>query len=152
MSRLHRLNLGCGKDYLKDWYHHDISKHSDFIDYVWDLNLIPYAIWKDNQFDEIKAYSVFEHLRPTLLETMNECHRILAPNGRIAIKFPRFSSETIYDDPTHIWHWSEKTLHYFDPTTKYGKEYDFYTDKKWRIIDLQVIKNRTVFAEMRTVK
>ena len=88
-----------------------------------------------------------------MLQTLDELHRILIHDGKLTLKYPIWSSETIRHDPTHIWtHWDEYCLQYVDPETKYGKEYNFYTDRKWRIIDLQVIKNRNVFAELRVIK
>jgi len=143
-----KLNLGAGKRIDKDAINHDIWKHSKYIECVYDLNIAPWAIWKDNQFQEITAISVLEHLKLTLVESANELHRIVKPSGVVRIKYPTKTSETIHDDPTHRWFWSQRVLEFLDPDTEYGQRYDFYPHKKWRIIDLRVNKNRSVVAEL----
>jgi len=146
------LNLGAGLRYFPDYINHDITKHHDHIDIVYDLNHTPWTCWSDNQFDMIQAVSVFEHLEINIFQAMNECWRILKPTGKIYIKYPTFESPTIHDDPTHRWFWSKNILDYFDPTTEYGKRYAFYSERKWTIIDYNHIKNRAVGAELRPIK
>ena len=142
-----KLNLGCGKNIRDGCINLDLTKHSDGVDIVHDLNVIPYP-FDDNTFDEIFALSVFEHLRPTLIETMNECWRIMKVKGIIHIKYPLDGSPTIADDPTHIYRWSVRTLDYLDPDTEYGREYGFYTPYKWQILERTTHKNLSVHAKL----
>lgn len=131
-----KLNLGCGKN-IRDpdvWINHDINHHDNAIMAVHDLNITPWP-WEDNSFEEIAALSVFEHLRLTLIESLNECWRIICPQGVLALKYPLFTSPHIHDDPTHIWFWSDKVLEFVDPDYAYGKKCDYYTEFKWRILE-----------------
>ena len=127
------LNLGCGNDIRKGWINHDLLRHTKHIK-PWDLNNTPWP-WKDNTMTVIDAISVFEHLKLTLIETLNECWRILTPNGLLHIKYPLDKSCFIREDPTHRWFWGEFVTDFVDPTTKYGKGALYYTPFKWKIID-----------------
>ena len=129
------LNLGCGDDVRvsEEWINHDLTTHRPEIDVAWDLNVRPWP-WEDCSFDEIEAVSVFEHLELTLIETLDECWRILKPAGQLHVKYPVFTSPFVHDDPTHRWYWSSSVFDFVDPDTKYGKTYRYYTRCHWRII------------------
>jgi SAM-dependent methyltransferase len=130
-----KLQLGCGNDPLTgpDVVNHDRMKHRPEVDIVHDLDILPWP-WSGNSFDLIVARSVFEHLRLNLIESLNECWRILRPGGQIFIKLPHWQSDISHDDPTHRWYFSLRSLDQFDPDTPRGKDYGFYTDRKWRIV------------------
>jgi len=127
------LNLGCGLDIREGWINHDIIKHSKHIT-AWDLNDTPWP-WGTSTIDVIDAISVFEHLKLTFIETLNECWRILKPTGAIHIKYPLNTSPFIREDPTHRWFWGIYVTDFVDPRTKYGKDVPFYTPFKWHILD-----------------
>lgn len=146
-----RLNLGSGNNLIANAINHDIVAHRPEIDCVHDLNVTPWP-FEDNQFFEIIFYSVIEHLIITPIESLNECWRILRPDGTLLLKYPVHTSPTIYDDPTHRWFLSVRSLDYVDPTTKYGTEYGFYTPYKWRIEAKVVTKNRTMKARLSPMK
>lgn len=144
------LNLGAGNRILSGEcvVNHDITKHRPEIDIAHDLNQLPWP-WLDGSFDEIQLISVAEHLAITLIQQLDECWRILKHDGELIIKFPLWTTSTAHDDPTHRWWWSERVLEVFDPDTKYGQDHPYYTDKKWEILDLGIIKGRNVKARMR---
>jgi SAM-dependent methyltransferase len=127
------LNLGAGNKILPEAINHDLRLHRPEIDVAWDLNDQPWP-WDDDSFDLVVAQAVFEHLRRNLVETLNECWRILAPGGRLRVKLPYWNHANSYMDPTHYWQFDLGTLDLFDPDTKYGQSYSFYTDRKWRIV------------------
>ena len=127
-----RLNLGAGNDIRNGWVNHDIEMRNG-IQCAWDLNERPWP-WENNTFDRIDAISVFEHLKLTLIETLDECWRILKPGGHLYIKYPVFTSPFIHHDPQHRWFWSEATIDFVDPATKYGETHSYYTDRKWKIV------------------
>ena len=131
-----KLNLGCGTDIKNPnvWWNHDIKKHRKEIDAVHDLNILPWP-WKDDQFTEIYAYSVLEHLKLNLVESMDECWRILVKTGIMRIKYPLVTNPRIFDDPTHYWSWNLKTLEFLDPEYGYGAEYNYYTRRNWKILE-----------------
>lgn len=129
------LNLGCGNKLMTDpgSINHDLTKHRPEVDVAWDLNELPWP-WADNSFDSIVAASVLEHLRINLVESLDECWRILRPEGTIHLKLPFWEHANAYADPTHYWRFGLNTLDYFDPTTKLGSQYGFYTTRKWKIV------------------
>jgi predicted SAM-dependent methyltransferase len=147
------LNLGAGKSPIKDAVNHDITKHSDFISIVWDLNKLPWP-WKDNSFDKIVAWAVLEHLDISLVQSMNECWRILRPGGIIALKVPYWDSEGCWNDPTHKRGYTLQSMDYFDPDTKFGTQYNFYTPFKWKGLKKGFVKgsNKSIRFELRVKK
>jgi len=129
-----RLNLGCGATYIADGLNHDIVAHSDHVDVVWDLNEMPWP-WEDEEFDGVIAKAVLEHLHWTLVESINECWRILKPDGHLYVKVPYWDSKVSYQDPQHRWFFAPRVFEYFDPETPLGKQYHWYTDFKWHLLN-----------------
>ena len=127
-----RLNLGCGSTPIENGINCDIVAHSPYVDVVWDLNNMPWP-WKDEEFDGIIAKAVLEHLHWTLVESVNECWRILKPGGYLFLKVPAWNHKVSYQDPTHRWFFSERVFEYFDPNTQLGKKYGWYTPFKWTL-------------------
>ena len=127
------LNLGAGNVILPGAVNHDLRKHRPEIDVVHDLNVLPWP-WGDESFDVISAQSVLEHLQLTLIDSINECWRLLRPRGTLALRIPWWQSDLSHRDPTHRWFANLETLDIFDPTSKYGMQYGFYTDRKWRFV------------------
>ena len=127
------LNLGAGNNIKGNALNHDRTAHRREIAAVWDLNNLPWP-WADDSFGRIVAVSVLEHLRLNLVESLDECWRILRPGGHIYLKVPHWQSDTSHQDPTHYWYFSLKSFDQFDPETERGKEYSFYTPRKWRLL------------------
>ena len=127
------LNLGAGNKIIGNAVNHDQIKHRPEIAVVWDLNILPWP-WPDNSFDLIVVRSVLEHLKLNLVESLDECWRILRPKGQIFLKLPHWKSDVAYWDPTHRWQFSVRSLDQFDPDTKRGQEYGFYTEQKWKFL------------------
>ena len=127
------LNLGAGNRIIADAVNHDLVKHRPEIAMAWDLNELPWP-WPDNSFDLIWAWSVLEHLKLNLLESLDECWRILRPKGQIYLKIPYWKSDVSYNDPTHRWAFGLNCLDQFDPDTWRGKTYSYYTPRKWKLI------------------
>jgi SAM-dependent methyltransferase len=128
------LNLGAGNKIIENAINTDLTKHRPEIDIAWDLNDLPWP-WPDRSFDLIVARSVFEHLRLDLVQSLNECWRLLASGGSLFIKLPYWQSDVSHWDPTHRWFFSLHSLDQFDPDTTRGQEYAFYTPRKWKIIE-----------------
>ena len=128
------LNLGAGNHIWKGATNHDRLRHRKEIDVTHDLNVLPWP-WGDNSFDLIAASSVFEHLDLDLVQTLNECHRILRTGGRLRVKVPFWQHDNAYADPTHRWRYSLRSFDVFVPKTKLGAELNFYTPHKWRFVE-----------------
>lgn len=133
-----KLNLGCGDAPMADAVNHDRIKHRPEIDVAHDLNNLPWP-WKDSSFDMIVAASVFEHLNLDLVQSVDECWRILRPKGQLYLKLPHWQSDVSWWDPTHRWRYSLRSFDLFDPDTKYGQLYAFYTPRKWKIVNPAVL-------------
>jgi len=140
------LNLGAGNRIIEGAINHDLQRYRPEIDVAWDLNELPWP-WEDESFDKILAIAVLEHLRLNLVESMNECWRLLRPGGVLYAKLPHWQADGSYIDPTHYWRFSVKSLDVFDPETEYGQRYSFYTGRKWRFIKRPKLNDaKTSFA------
>lgn len=168
------LNLGAGNRIIEGADNHDIIKHRDEINIVFDLDMIfdndHYPFWlyqclyqnslslteyKNGYYDEIQFISVIEHLNITPIQALNECWHLLKPDGILVIKYPHYTSVTAYHDPTHK-HWlTEHSLDYVDPSTQFGKDYSYYTPYKWHIetpVDKRIVKDRNVKMVLKPIK
>jgi predicted SAM-dependent methyltransferase len=95
-----------------------------------DIEVLPWPI-EDTLFDAAIAWHLFEHLKPWLMiDIMNECHRVLKPNGLLYVGMPSPGSPQFYQDPTHIRTWNKSTPKHFDPDST---QYKFYHPKPWKI-------------------
>jgi SAM-dependent methyltransferase len=140
------LNLGAGNRIIEGAVNHDLRKHRPEIDVSHDLNVLPWP-WADASFDKVLAIAVLEHLRLNLIESMNECWRVLRPDGVLYVKLPHWKHDHSYMDPTHYWQFSTRVLAVFDPGTEFGRRYAFYTDRKWKIVKGPRLNDaRTSFA------
>lgn len=142
----HILNLGAGNrpilaDAGRTVVNHDRTAHHDYISSVHDLNVLPWP-WEDNQFTEICARAVFEHLQHNLYISMDECWRILAPGGVCEVKVPVWNHPVTFTDATHIQGgYALGVFDVIDPETKRGKQYGFYGFKPWKIIRPAALNN-----------
>lgn len=132
-----KLQLGAGNRPRQGYINNDIIKLPG-IQIVHDLNVLPWP-WQDGQFEEILATAIFEHLWLTLGRSIQECWRILKPNGLLVTKVPDHNSTTIADDPQHIHRgWSKRAFEFFDPTQgEYGRRGVMYGYHPWRIISIK---------------
>ena len=108
------LNLGCGDDYITylDIKVVNVDKNKLVkCDLVLDLEKGSFP-WKDNSIDGIVAKHLVEHfLNP--IPFMNECWRVLKPDGQIYIEVPAGGTVDYYKDPTHMRPFIEQTFRYF---------------------------------------
>jgi SAM-dependent methyltransferase len=140
------LNLGAGNKIIKYAVNHDQIMHRPEIDVTADLNYI--WPWVRDSFDKVIALSVFEHLHRTLYSSMDQVWGILRPGGICQLKLPYWKSENAHNDATHRWAgFGLGVLDHLDPATKSGREYGYYTDRKWRIIKRPTLnRSATSFA------
>ena len=129
------LNLGAGNRVKTDpgAINLDRTKHRPEIDVAHDLNVLPWP-FADESFDKVLAIAVLEHLKLNLVESLDECWRLLRPGGTLYVKLPHWKADNSYIDPTHYWQFSLRSLEVFDPATEFGKRYAFYTARKWQIV------------------
>jgi len=80
------LNLGCGQRFHKDWTNIDFVSNSP---YVQAYNLLQGIPFEDNAFEVVYHSHVLEHFsKADGKKFIQECHRVLKPNGIIRIAVP----------------------------------------------------------------
>jgi len=116
-----KLNLGCMNDYREGWINLDFDRNYK-ADIYHNLNIIPYP-FKENQFDEILASAILEHL-DNPLDVMMEFWRIGKDNGRIYLLLPHCSALFHWAEIEHKhaftvnsfgrWEWNKELYPYFE--------------------------------------
>jgi predicted SAM-dependent methyltransferase len=132
------LILGCGKHYNKQDNDTCLDVHQfTGVDIVHNLDVVPWPI-KDNSFDSIIATHVIEHL-DSLVNFMDECHRILVKGGNVYLETPHADKENfdlMFCDPTHRHYYRKHSfINYF---TKGGVETFGYTQRPWSLWHIEV--------------
>ena len=88
------LDIGCGYEKHKNINKTDTVIGLDRIktpgvDVVWNLEKTPLP-FKKNEFDEVHASHVIEHVE-NVVELIKDLHRIIKPKGKLFITVPHFS-------------------------------------------------------------
>lgn len=147
-----KLNLGCGgKPYPRSdgWVNHDKIKHSDFVDCAWDLSEFPWRCPNDlvrtSSFEQIAARDVLEHLPPdAFFPFFDSCWDLLTDKGTIEIQVPQWGSTNALLDPTHWRGFHLGSFDILDPETKFGRKNFWYSTKKWRLLQRNVVPKSDV--------
>ena len=97
-----RLDLACGDN--KAAGHLGIDKYKmASTDYEFDLLEFPWPL-DDASVDSLHCSHFFEHIpglqRPAF---MDECWRVLKPNGQLSVITPHWTSQRSVQDFTHAW-------------------------------------------------
>lgn len=98
MSKIKKLNLGCGRDYKKGWVNLDFNDQY-YLDIIHNLDKIPYP-FENSEFDYIYCSHILEHVGD-LFKTLKELSRILKKGGILHIRIPHFSNGNGYGDLSH---------------------------------------------------
>jgi predicted SAM-dependent methyltransferase len=125
-----RLHLGAGNEILPGWTNHDLVQLPG-IDVAHDLSLFPWP-FENNSFDEIRMVHVLEHL-PETIRTVEEVHRIAAPDATVTIRVPYWNSPDMISDPTHKAFFNEYSFDYFDPVQRHCQERPYYSTARFQI-------------------
>lgn len=124
-----KLNIGCARKIMQEYVNLDIEKFPG-VDVVHDLNKYPYP-FKANQFREINADNVLEHL-DSIVKPLEELWRITKNNGIINIWVPIFPSVWAFADPTHKQIFTYFTFNYFNKG-------HWYCKAKFKVIERKII-------------
>ncbi len=109
-----QLNLACGHVILPkedNWLNLD-KYYINGVDIVAEIPPIPF---KDESFDHILVSHFLEHVSAgkPIIDVMNECWRILRPNGTMHVEVPYWNTEEYVRDPTHVQPWNMDKFRYF---------------------------------------
>jgi hypothetical protein len=126
------LNLGCGNKHLNGAINLD-RVPSVNPDILHDIEKFPWPFEKD-RFDEVYANDILEHCSD-MVATMDEIHRVCQKGAVVRITTPHFSAANSFTDPTHRYHFSYFSFHYFTG----DHDFDFYTNKRFRSRGAQII-------------
>jgi SAM-dependent methyltransferase len=127
------LDVGCGASKQPGAVGMD-HQALEGVDVVHSWNEFPWP-FEDESVLTIVASHVVEHVNPAdghFLRWMNECWRVLKPEGQLAIVTPYAGSAGFWQDPTHCNGCSEATWYYFDPAHASGF-WGFYKPQPWQI-------------------
>lgn len=104
----YKLNLGCGSDMKKDHINIDVLDSAD-LQLDLEVGKLPFP---KGSVESIFAAHIFEHLH-SFPKLMNECHRVLKPNGTLQVHVPCYPASEVFHDPTHVRVFTDKTFQYF---------------------------------------
>lgn len=101
--------------------------------YIWDLNDMPMKMFEDNEFDEIHAYEILEHIGTqgdwvAFFDQFNEFWRILKPGGWFCGTVPWYSSVWQWADPGHTRVIAPGTLAFLDQDIYAENDANWMTD------------------------
>jgi SAM-dependent methyltransferase len=101
------------------------------VDVVADLTHFPWP-FEDSSFERIEMHNVLEHL-PDVFKTMEELHRISAPNALVLITVPYYNSLDYGSDPTHLHGFTQFSMNFLDERTSAGKERPYYSKARFHV-------------------
>jgi len=134
-----KLNLGCGLKYFKGYDNLDYYKHEG-VDIVYDLNKIPWKFAKDNIYDEIYSDNTLEHLKPDIIDIMNEIYKIAKPNSTIKIIVPHYTTGGTYSEHHYKFFWY-RSFEY-----RFGKGSFSLENTEWK--KFKMIKRKLIFNKI----
>jgi hypothetical protein len=100
------------------------------VDIIHDLEVFPWPL-PDNCASRMLCSHLIEHIKPWLtIDFLNECWRIMRPDGQLLIATPYAGSPRFWQDPTHCHGWLEATPQYFDCDYPL---WDVYRPRCWKL-------------------
>lgn len=136
-KRIHKLNVGCGRNIVKDWKNLDCIALPG-VDYIADIDqceTCPLPL-EDESVDEFLLSHVIEHVRNPL-PLMQELHRIATPNAIALVRTPYGSSDDAFEDPTHVRQYFHGSFGYFSQPFYWRADYGYRGD--WQVETIQLI-------------
>jgi predicted SAM-dependent methyltransferase len=88
-NKIQKLHIGCGNNALDGWLNSNYYTYAPHLIHLDATEPFPLA---NNEFDYIFSEHMIEHIsREDGLLMLNECFRVLKPNGKIRISTPNLS-------------------------------------------------------------
>lgn len=115
-----KLDIGSGPNPKEGFEGVDQYGFNGKVKHVMDIRRYPWP-WKTSSVEEIHCSHFLEHLNgQERCAFLNECYRVLVPDGKMTIITPHWASNRAYGDPTHQW----------PPVSEMSF---YYISKKWRM-------------------
>ena len=136
-----------GREEYEDAVKLDINPDNN-PDVLWDLNNRPLP-FEDNEFDEIHAYDVLEHVGKqgdfiSFFEEFAEYYRIIKDQGDFLITSPLWDGRWAWGDPGHTRIISKELFSYLDKDKYEGSGDTAMSDyRKWLKCDFKFITDLT---------
>ena len=150
---LKRVNLGCGRQYWKDWVNIDISKEIR-ADHHMDAGKedLPF---EDNEVDEVVCGCMLEqiHDNKEFIHVLNEVHRVLKKGGVFRGYVPSTQREVMFLDPMDYRFFQLESFEYFDVDKHAYREFGkVYGLKPWWQIKVKQTESGIIHFEMKPYK
>jgi SAM-dependent methyltransferase len=120
------LDLGCGRNKHPGALGLDMNPgvNPDVLFEFNDRKILPFA---NDTFDKVWAIDFIEHIQD-IKWLLSEVHRVAKPDAKFEVRYPHYSDKSAYGDVTHVNHLGVYCLDHFDPSTKCGKQFTYYTN------------------------
>lgn len=133
-----RLELGCGVRPTPGYVHLDRIAHAGHVDVAHNLDVLPWP-FEDGQFEEILALDVMEHLTQPVNVWLDECWRILKPNGVLVMRLPSWDNHAVFwRDTTHQRAFHEESFCFWDtahPLWEYYGKFYYAEAGRWWVVE-----------------
>ena len=130
-----KLDVGCGAIKQKGFLGMDIEP-GPLVDIVHDIQKFPWPVPKDI-CSMILASHVFEHIEPKYrFQFMDECWRIIKPDGQLWIACPYANSVLAMAHPAHYPCPNEAAFEFFDPDYRLWHCAGYKKPLPWKIVRL----------------
>ncbi len=128
-----KLDIACGQNKRAGFKGVDIAPGPG-VDFVWDLEKFPWEPFGDNTVEEAHVSHYAEHTKD-LMKFMDEVWRICAPDTKVTIVGPYYTSMRAWQDPTHTRALSEATWLYYMEDWRKANKLDHYPIKSNFAVD-----------------
>lgn len=107
-----KLDIGCGMRKHRGYIGIDRIAYKG-VDRILDVGVQPLP-FADNSVEEILADNIYEHLNSEqLIFSIEECFRVLKPDGFLYVKVPIFGTKAWLIHPDHKMHWTADMFGFF---------------------------------------
>lgn len=137
----YKLNIGSGRIRYPGFINIDCTQIIDgngkeMVDIIMDIEKekLPF---EDNSIDEIIVENILEHLGNGFIFFLNECHRVLSPDGIMRGNVPPFNTNGAIRDITHKRFFVKESFDYivgqslYNPAFPKAPKYADYGVKPW---------------------
>jgi glycosyltransferase involved in cell wall biosynthesis len=141
-----RLNFGCGFDVRPCYVNFDAYPLPG-VDVATPVDpFYPRLPFTDEEFDEIVAYHVLEHVanKAAIIE---EIWRVARHNAVIKIKLPDRNHSDAFLDPTHLSYWEVDTIDFYLP----GHLRSYYSPAKFGLLRKHTT-SREIYWELLVIR